>query len=197
MMKYNEEHTARGDMEIIADIKAGRDSAVDELIRKYQKRVYNTAYGLTVDYDEAWDVSQEALVKVVRYIGSFRGDSSFWTFLYRIIMNAFYDYKRRQKVRAKVGNFTDYENDDDKRTFEVKDVIDIEQDYEQKDLKEKLKKSLTSLTVVQRQVFVLKNTEGLKIREIAQVLGMADGTVKSHLNRAMDKIKNTLGGGEL
>lgn len=196
-MKHNEEYIAREDKEIIADIKAGKEPAVGELIKKYQKRVYNTAYGLTVDYDGAWDVSQEALVKVVRYIGTFKGESSFWTFLYRIIMNSFYDYKRRQKVRAKVGNFTDYENDDDKRAFDVKDVIDIEEDYEQKELKERLKTALVLLTEVQKQVFVLKNTEGLKIREIAQVLGMADGTVKSHLNRAVDKIKNELGGGKL
>ncbi len=193
-MKHREETIHREDLEIIADIKAGKQIAVDELIRKYQKRIYNTAYGLTVDYDEAWDVSQEALVKVIRYIGTFRGDSSFWTFMYRITMNAFYDYKRRQKVRAKVGNFTDYENDDDKRAFEITDVIDIEMDYEQKELKEKLKAALGALTEVQRQVFVLKNTEGLKIREVAVVLGMSDGTVKSHLNRAMEKIKKTLGG---
>jgi|ERR1035437_638712 RNA polymerase sigma-70 factor (ECF subfamily) len=195
-MKHHEEQTGRGDTEIIADIKAGRELAVDELIKKYQKRVYNTAYGLTLDYDEAWDVSQEAMVKLVRYIGSFRGDSSFWTFLYRVIMNTFYDHKRRQKARAKIGDFTSYENDDDKRPFEIKDVIDIEQDYEQKVLKEKLKGALGLLTDAQKKVFVLKNTEGLKIREVAAILGMSDGTVKSHLNRAVDKIKKELGGGE-
>ena len=195
-MKHHEEQTGRGDTEIIADIKAGRELAVDELIKKYQKRVYNTAYGLTLDYDEAWDVSQEAMVKLVRYIGSFRGDSSFWTFLYRVIMNTFYDHKRRQKARAKIGDFTSYENDDDKRPFEIKDVIDIEQDYEQKVLKEKLKGALGLLTDAQKKVFVLKNTEGLKIREVAAILGMSDGTVKSHLNRAVDKIKKALGGGE-
>ena len=195
-MKHTEAVPAREDLLIIADIKSGKAYAVDELIRKYQKRIYNTAYGLTVNYDEAWDVSQEAMVKIVRYIGSFRGESSFWTFMYRITMNAFYDYKRRQKVRSRVGNFTDYENDDDKRSFEVKDVIDIEEDYEQKDLREKLKGALNLLTDVQKQVFVLKNTEGLKIREVARVLGMSDGTVKSHLNRAMEKIKNAIGGGQ-
>ncbi len=195
-MKHHEEYTVRGDTEIIADIKSGKAAAVDELIKKYQKRVYNTAYGLTLDYDEAWDVSQEAMVKLVRYIGSFRGDSSFWTFLYRVIMNTFYDHKRRQKARAKIGDFTSYENDDDKRPFEIKDVIDIEQDYEQKVLKEKLKGALGLLTDAQKKVFVLKNTEGLKIREVAAILGMSDGTVKSHLNRAVDKIKKELGGGE-
>jgi len=195
-MTHHKEQTGREDTEIIADIKAGKELAVDELIRKYQKHVYNTAYGLTLDYDEAWDVSQEAMVKLVRYIGSFRGDSSFWTFLYRVIMNTFYDHKRRQKVRAKTGNFTDYEDDDDKRPFEIKDVIDIEQDYEQKVLKEKLKGALGLLTDTQKKVFVLKNTEGLKIREVAAILGISDGTVKSHLNRAVDKIKKALGGAD-
>jgi RNA polymerase sigma-70 factor, ECF subfamily len=193
-MKHTEEHIFRDDPQIIADVRAGKEAAIDELIRKYQKRVYNTAYGLTMNYDEAWDVSQEALVKVVRYIGSFRGDSSFWTFLYRIVMNAFYDYKRRQKVRGRIGNFTDQGDGEDIRNFEVKDVINIEEDYELKEMKERFTASLNSLTETQRSVFVFKNTDGLKIREIARIMKISEGTVKSHLNRATEKIKNVIGG---
>jgi RNA polymerase sigma-70 factor (ECF subfamily) len=184
----------RDDSVIIKEIRSGSEEAIDELIRKYQKRVYNTLYGMCMNYDTAWDVSQEAFVKVVQYIGSFRGDSSFWTFLYRITMNAFYDFKRKEKVRGRVGNFTDQEDADGERHFEVKDLVNIEEDFEKKDLKDKLQKALSGLTEAQREVFVLKTTEGLKIREIAQLLKISEGTVKSHLNRATEKIKITIGG---
>jgi RNA polymerase sigma-70 factor (ECF subfamily) len=193
-MEKPKTETHRQDNDIINDIRRGNEAAVDELIKKYQKRIYNTAYGMSLDYDTAWDVSQEALIKAIRSIASFRGDSAFWTFLYRIVINTFYDHKRGEKVRGRVANFSDYEDPDDKRTFEVKDVINIEEDFEKRDLKEKLKSALSVLTDTQRQVFILKNNEGLKIREIARVLNMSDGTVKSHLNRSIEKIKSELGG---
>jgi RNA polymerase sigma-70 factor (ECF subfamily) len=78
--------------------------------------------------------------------------------------------------------------------FEVRDVINIEEDFEKKELKDRLKSALSALTDAQRQVFILKNNEGLKIREIAGVLNISEGTVKSHLNRSVEKIKNELGG---
>ncbi|MCE5300152.1 MAG: sigma-70 family RNA polymerase sigma factor [Spirochaetia bacterium] len=188
------EPSLREDPEIIQDIMAGNQTATEELIRKYQKRVYNTIYGMTLNYDEAWDISQEALVKVVRNIGSFKGQSSFWTYLYRITVNSVYDYKRKQKVRSRVSNFTDMENPGDNRQFEVKDLVNIEEDYEKKELGDRLKSSLSHLTEIQKQVFVLKNIDGLKIREISQVLRISEGTVKSHLNRATVKIRDVLGG---
>jgi len=184
----------RDDREIIKEIKQGKESATDELIRKYQKKVYNMAYGLALDYDKAWDVTQEVFIKVIRNISSFRGDSSFWTYLYRIAINTFYDYKRKEKVRGRVGNFSDIGDEDDNRQFEVKDVINIEEDFEKKDLREKILKGLENLTDIQKEVFILKNTQGFKIREIGKILKISEGTVKSHLNRAMEKLKTMLGG---
>ncbi|MGD0566679.1 MAG: sigma factor, partial [Candidatus Goldiibacteriota bacterium] len=67
--------THREDREIILEIRQGSEAAMDELIKKYQKRVYNTAYGMSLNYDTAWDVSQEAFIKAIRSIASFRGDS--------------------------------------------------------------------------------------------------------------------------
>jgi RNA polymerase sigma-70 factor (ECF subfamily) len=192
-MEYIEPQN-RDDKEIIQEIKQGKEAAMDELIKKYQKRVYNTLYGMCMDYDTAWDVSQEAFVKVVQNINNFRGDSSFWTFLYRVTMNAFYDHKRKEKVRGRVGNFSDYEDDSGERKFDVKDAVNIEVDFEKKQMQEKMKTALSSLTNTQKEVFVLKTTEGLKIREIAGMLGISEGTVKSHLNRSTEKIKKALGG---
>jgi RNA polymerase sigma-70 factor (ECF subfamily) len=193
-MEKSSDQKYREDNEIIKEILQGNGPAMNELIKKYQKRVYNTAYGMSLNYDTAWDISQEAFVKAVRALPSFRGDSSFWTFLYRIVINTFYDYKRRVKSTGYAGNFSDYSDDDDKRTFEVRDVINIEEDFEKKELKDRLKSALSVLTDAQRQVFILKNNEGLKIREIAGVLNISEGTVKSHLNRSVEKIKNELGG---
>jgi RNA polymerase sigma-70 factor (ECF subfamily) len=91
----------RTDTEIVKDLKADKAGAADELIIKYQKKVYNMAYGLTTDYNKAWDISQEVFIKVIRGIKSFRGDCSLWTFLYRVTMNAFYDHGRRQKTQGR------------------------------------------------------------------------------------------------
>ena len=186
----------REDSDIIKDIRAGKEAAMEELVRKYQKRVFNTAYGLCMNYDTAWDVSQEALVKAVRYVTTFRGESSFWTFLYRITMNAFYDIKRKEKVRSRVSNFTDVSVGDDgeERAFDVKDMFSIEEDFDRKMARERIAKGLESLTDIQKEVFVMKNSEGLKIREIASVLKLSEGTIKSHLSRAMEKLKASLGG---
>jgi RNA polymerase sigma-70 factor (ECF subfamily) len=186
----------RTDTEIVKDLQAGKAGAADELIIRYQKKVYNMAYGLTLDYNKAWDISQEVFIKVIRGINSFRGDCSLWTFLYRVTMNAFYDHSRRQKTQGRFYNMTDMEGDDpDDRGFDIKDAVSIEDDYEKKAVKESIKKAMNSLTDIQREVFMLKNLEGYKIREVAVMLKISEGTVKSHLNRAMEKVKNVAEGG--
>lgn len=185
----------REDKDIIEDIKKGSLQAMDELIKKYQKRVYNIVYGLCMNYDIAWDVSQEAFVKVIKNIKNFRQESSFWTYLYRIVMNAFYDWTRKEKTKKKATtNFSDMMDDDRKRSYEVKDMINIEEDFDKKVMEEKLKRGLDDLTDIQRQVYILKNIEGMKIREIADLIGISEGTVKSHLSRAVEKLSIILRG---
>lgn len=182
----------RDDKDIIKDIKAGKQSATDELIRKYQKRVYNMAYGLTMNYDSAWDVTQESMVKAIRSVEGFRGDSSFWTYLYRIVMNAHYDLGRKAKVRSRVMNYSDVVNEEEGEKLEFDSGINTEHDVERIMIKENIKKGLEELTDIQRQVFVLKNSQGLKIREVAKAMKISEGTVKSHLSRAFDKLKNVM-----
>jgi RNA polymerase sigma-70 factor (ECF subfamily) len=185
----------REDKDIIEDIKKGSLQAMDELIKKYQKRVYNIVYGLCMNYDIAWDVSQEAFVKVIKNIKNFRQESSFWTYLYRIVMNAFYDWTRKEKTKKRATtNFSDMIDDDKKRSYEVKDMINIEEDFDKKVMEEKLKRGLDDLTDIQRQVYILKNIEGMKIREIADLIGISEGTVKSHLSRAVEKLSIILRG---
>ncbi|HPD18528.1 MAG: RNA polymerase sigma factor [Candidatus Goldbacteria bacterium] len=185
----------REDKEIITDIKNGSMVAMDELIKKYQKRVYNIVFGLCMNYDTAWDVSQEAFIKVIRNIKNFRGESSFWTYLYRIVINSFYDWTRKEKTKKKsTSNFSDMTDDENKRSYEIKDLVNVEEDFDRKMLGEKVNRGLDDLTDAQRQVYVLKNLEGMKIREIADVMKISEGTVKSHLSRAMEKLCNVLKG---
>lgn len=183
----------REDIEILKDINENKEQAIDELIKKYQKKVYNLIYGLCLNYDIAWDVSQEVFIKVIKNVKNFRQESSFWTYLYRISMNAYYDYYRKMKVRSKEFNFTDMEDEETKRSYQMKDLFDIQEDFEKKELKENIKLALKGLTDMQKQVFILKNSQGLKIKEIAEILQISEGTVKSHLNRTMEKLKETLG----
>ncbi len=185
------------DLEILKGVKNGEEPAVDALIKKYQKKVYNMVYGLCFNYDTAWDVTQEAFVKIIRSMGKFRGESSLWTYIYRIARNSFYDFKRKEKVRSKVGNFSDMKNDEEKREFEVRDLVNIEEDYEKKAAGEKIRGAMERLTDIQKEVFILKHNGGYKIREISLILKISQGTVKSHLNRSMEKLKTLMGGDEL
>lgn len=185
----------RDDREIINDIRDGSLNSIEELIKKYQKRVYNIVYGLCMNYDIAWDVSQDAFIKVIRNIKRFRQESSFWTYFYRIVINTFYDWTRKEKTKKKlITNLSEITDDGNKRSYEVKDMINIEEDFDRKMLEEKVKKGLNDLTDIQRQVYVLKNLEGMKIREIANLVGISEGTVKSHLSRAMEKLRTILKG---
>ncbi len=177
------------DKDLISDIKQGKKEVIEELIKKHQKRVYNIAYGLVMDYDKAWDISQEVFVKLVKNINQFREESSFTTYLYRVVMNTFYDFKRRDKHHDKSILLSETAGENEENKFEIKDLINIEEDAERKFLKDDIKKAMVELTNIQKQVFVLKNMEGLAIKEIANFFNISDGTVKSHLSRAMEKIK--------
>ncbi|MEI7640599.1 MAG: RNA polymerase sigma factor [bacterium] len=189
----------RDDKEIIQDIKSEKSGAVDELIVKHQKRIYHMVYGLTLDYNKAWDISQDVLVKLVKNIKDFRGDSSFTTYLYRVTMNTFYDAKRKEKSEGKVSHMSDMERaDGENKVYEIKDTVNIEDTFDTKMVKEKISEALSELSATQKKVFVLKTVEGLKIKEIAKHLKLSEGTVKSHLNRGMEKIRLKMkrGGGK-
>jgi RNA polymerase sigma-70 factor (ECF subfamily) len=188
------------DEPLVARAQNGEQWAIEELVRRYQQKAYAIAYHMCgEDPQEAEDFTQEAFLRIFRNLGKFRGDSSFYTWFYRIVVNVCLDGKRRRRRWQRIFSPWQHkksENDPSRKVSEdhpdLEDRTDSVTLLSSKQLSEDIRKSLISLPETQRMVFQLKVLHGMRIREIAQIMGVAEGTVKSHLFRATRFLRETL-----
>ena len=188
------------DEELVACIKEGEDWATEELVNRYQEKSFAIAYHMcSEDAEEAQDLTQEAFLRVFRSLGKFRGDSSFYTWFYRILVNVCLDSRRRgrrwkqifspwrqiKRGKGSQGEIPEEQSD-------MRDDSNPISALSGKQFETEIKKSLKALPEKQRLVFQLKVFHGMRIREIAQVIGTAEGTVKSHLFRATRFLREEL-----
>ncbi len=178
---------------IIERCKQGDLSALDELIHRYEKPVYNFAYRMAGNYDDANDISSEAFIKVFNAIGSFRGDAHFSTWLFRIVTNVYLDLRKRSKANLNVPLDEFIELEESSVTRQIIDPAPVPQevllDHERLDM---LDKAINELPEYQRMMVVLFHTEGLSYEEIAEIMSLPIGTVKSRLNRARLALRDKL-----
>lgn len=174
---------------------SGDSEAFGELVKKYDKLIYNTSYQLIGNPDDAFDVSQETFIKAYRSLGSFRGDSKFSTWLYKICQNAARDYIR-SKFRQKTVSLTAYDDDD---TKEVQlDIVDDDissqpdRSLEREESRAAVREAIAKLSEDHKNVIVLRDIEGYSYEDISEILNLEIGTVKSRLNRARLAIKDFL-----
>lgn len=165
--------------------KQGDRAAFDALFRAYEKRVYNLAYRLCGNYDEANDISVDALLRVYQAIRLFRGDANFSTWLFRIVTNVFLDRRKRMKNKQHLSLEEYIELEENSVTRQVEDPAPTPGEAaEATERQDRMQQAIASLPDYQRAMIVLYHTEGLSYEEIAQVMSMPIGTVKSRLNRA-------------
>lgn len=173
--------------------KIGDIEAFEELISKYQKRVFNIVLRIVGNADEAEDVSQEVFLKVFKSIAGFKGNSSFYTWLYRITINECMDFIKKRKKTAAYSLDAPLETDEDELKKEVEDKSESTEDkVERKEVREYIVKALMTLTAEYRSVIVLRDIQGFSYEEIAHILKCPEGTVKSRINRARSELKNRL-----
>jgi RNA polymerase sigma-70 factor (ECF subfamily) len=178
---------------IIERCKRGDLAAFNELVKRYEKQVYNFAYRLTGNYDDANDVAQEAFLRVYNAIGSFRGDASFSTWLFRITTNVFLDDRKRAKAHphTSLDEYIDLEESSVTRQIEdpgpTPDAVTEENERAQI-----LQRTISSLPEYQRAMVTLYHTEQKSYEEIAEIMNLPIGTVKSRLNRARLALKEKL-----
>lgn len=168
-------------------IKSGDRQAFNLLVTEYQQRVINISYSMLSDREEAYDAAQEVFVKIYRYIGNFRGDSSLSTWIYRITKNVCSDFlrKRREAVISL--------DEEDEKKIEIGDTSYFpEKHSERAEMLRVLKNAMERLDENSRMVITLYETEDLSYDEISDILNLPVGTVKSRLNRAREKLKNIL-----
>ena len=180
-----------GDEELVASARQGDRYAFEQLIERHKRRAYHIAFDFTRDGEDAKDLSQEAFLKAYTSLKNFDGRSSFYTWFYRILVNLCLDYKRRNK-RAPAVEFDESVAGRMDPSHEPARPRSPDQQVLARQLSVQVGAALESLPARQRAAFVLKNHEGLSIKEIAELLDTAEGTVKVHLHRAVRSLREQL-----
>jgi len=179
--------------DLIQRCKQGDLDAFNELVTRYEKLVFHVAYRLAGNYDDANDVAQEAFIRVFNSIGTFRGDANFSTWLYRIITNVYLDERKKAKSHMQT-SLEDYiELEESTVTRQIEDagptpdqvVQDMERD-------QTLQQAILQLPEYQRVMIVLYHTQNKSYEEIAEIMSLPIGTVKSRLNRARLALREKL-----
>lgn len=186
------------DLELVRRVQAGERPAFRELFDRHHKRAFAVAFGVLKHRQDAMDVVQESFVKVHKHIGSFQGTSSFYTWLYRIVMNLAIDQLRRRKT----GRNVEYD-DAVLREGEaaIHDAILPRMADEnprkaviRRELLARMEAALAELPEYHRQVILLREVEGLSYEEMAEALDVPKGTIMSRLFHARRKMQSALEG---
>ena len=178
---------------LIERCKRGDLGAFNDLVRRYEKQVYNFAYRLTNNYDDANDVAQEAFLRAFNAIGSFRGEASFSTWLFRITTNVFLDDRKKARAHPQSSLDEYMELDESSVARQVEDTAPGPQALtEEAERNRILGDAITSLPDYQRAMVVLYHTQQKSYEEIAEMMDLPIGTVKSRLNRARLALKEKL-----
>ena len=171
---------------------AGDATAFEPLVEKYRQRVWRLAYQVLHDREEAWDVAQEAFVRAFHSLPSFRGQSAFYTWLFRITVNVATDRHRQRGAQARAFGPERVSEEEWARTTPDPGG-GPEQQAARKEQRERIRSALDALPPKARTIIMLSDVEGLSYREIAEVLNCPIGTVMSRLHNARKRLKVLLG----
>lgn len=181
------------DRTLVAAAGKGDLSAYDELVRRYQTRIYSLAYNMTSSKEDAEDMVQDVFVKAYSSLKNFRGTSSFYTWIYRIAINRTINFlKRRKRKQALSLNDVDEGVERDPAYMELSARESPFRDTSLSELQEKLNKALLTLSEKHRTVVVLHDIQGLPHEEIARMTGCSEGTVRSRLFYARQMLQGEL-----
>jgi RNA polymerase sigma-70 factor (ECF subfamily) len=185
---------ADADLEVVKRVQAGDVAAFDTLIRKYRERLYGVVYNLTSNREDAADLTQEAFIKAFQSIQRFSGQSSFFTWLYRIAVNSTITHLRKTRLRA----FFSLETIDSEEPV-ARDILAAltdktggDRDTYVRELQEKLNDAMQKLSIKHRTVVTLFEIDGLSHQEIAEVMDCSVGTVRSRLHYAKQLLQAEL-----
>lgn len=191
-----DERARATEIELIREAQQGSRTAFDALVRQYDSQVMRLALHLTGSEHDAEDIHQEAFLKAYRYLGNFRFECSFYTWIYRIVTNLCLDHLRRRKSRREDQSILlDSQGEEIDLLSNVSDDrsgANPARELERKHLGERIKSALDTLTPRERMVFELKHYQGLKLRTIGDMLNTTEETAKNTLFRATRKLRSNL-----
>jgi len=178
--------------ELLIDLKAGSETAFRRFVDTYQSRVYNLAFRLLGDRDEADDVAQEVFAEVYETIGQFRGEAAFSTWLYRITTTQSLAHLRKKRTRKRFAFVTSLFGTSNELLHDPPDTSQPEQLLVQTEADQLLLRSVSQLPDTQRAAFTLHYMEGLPYKEVAVILQTTVSAVESLLHRAKRQLRTKL-----
>lgn len=176
--------------------KEGNEQAFESLVTLYENRVYQLAFRYTGNEFDALDISQEVFLRVFRFLPQFNEQSKFSTWLYRIAANVCKDFVRKRKLKNEVSLDATAEDDDEGFPAEIPDLrFNPETEAERRELRDAIADGIESLPERHREILILRDVVGLSYEEIGQTLELEQGTVKSRIARARDRLRSFLSDG--
>ena len=188
---------ATDDLTLVKRVRDGDQRAFKLLVERYQRKVYAVALGMLKDKEEAMDVSQEAFVKVYKYLDHFKGDSSFYTWLYRITVNICIDVMRRKGSAG--GQMEEFDESIATDLGEARIGAlgsrlgtNPQKSALRRELAEKIQEALAAVPEKHRAILLLREVEGMSYEDLSRTLDIPKGTVMSRLFHARAKVQKIL-----
>ena len=192
-------HVKINDAVLIEQYRKGDSAAIEQLVLKYQNRIYNVILKICADHDDAAELTQETFVKVIENLDKFEGRSSFYTWIFRIAVNLTLNYCQRDTKLVFRSLDAEHEPQDDSKVKQaLKEFLsddsspDPAAEVQNKELYRIAARVLIGLDDAHRAVIVLRDIEGMSYARIAEVLDIELGTVRSRLSRARSKMRDIL-----
>jgi RNA polymerase sigma-70 factor, ECF subfamily len=182
------------ELDLVKRCQAGDTEAFDELVTRYRTRIFGMIYNMVHSEQDAWDLAQDSFLKAWKSIGRFRGQSSFYTWIYRIVMNVTIDWLRKKQIKAGA-EFDDAiqltDIDPASKTVPKTEALPHKA-MERDEIRVRIEKAIAQLSPEHRAVILMKEIDGMQYHEIAQAVGCSIGTVMSRLFYARKKLQNLL-----
>ena len=172
------------DRQLIEQFLDGEQRSFNLLVERYRERIYLLVWRMVRNREDALDLSQEVFIKAYKNLKSFRHESNFYTWLYRIAVNLSLNFTKREKFKS----FLSLSDLSDRFTSGSSPSEDLERDQ----LSGLIDRAVMKLPEKQRAVFILRHYEELSIREVAELLGKSEGTIKANYYQAIKKLRESL-----
>ncbi|MGD0614720.1 MAG: sigma-70 family RNA polymerase sigma factor [Verrucomicrobiota bacterium] len=181
------------EMELVKRARRGDLAAYDDLVRRYQERIYATIYHMTANHEDANDLAQEAFIKAFHALKSFKGGSSFYTWVYRIAINKTINFLKQRKNRSQMSlNDLDFNAEHDPDLVALISDKTPRREAGLAELQEKLNSAMGKLSEPHRLVVTLHDVQGMSHEEIAKIMDCNIGTVRSRLFYARQQLQGYL-----
>lgn len=181
------------EMALVKRARYGDLSAYDELVRRYQERIYATVYHMTANHEDANDLAQDAFIKAYQALKSFKGGSSFYTWVYRIAVNKTINFLKQRKNKAQMSlDDLDFNAEHDPDLIALISDKTPRREIGLTELQEKLNEAMQKLSEPHRLVVTLHDVQGLSHEEIAEIMDCNIGTVRSRLFYARQQLQALL-----